>query len=84
MDNKEQYWCFTFGYGQEHEGYYVKAQGTYGGARQKMIDMFGDKWAFQYSEEEWNKLEKRNKEGTLEYPLEKLLCVIGEDVIKDD
>ena len=76
MDNKEQYWCFTFGCGQENEGFYVKVKGSFGEARAKMVERYGNKWGFQYSEEEWNEYEKKNKEGTLGYPLEKLLNVI--------
>ena len=53
----EQTWYFTFGCGQENAGKYVKIKGTYESARQKMFDRFGDKWAFQYSENEW----KNNK-----------------------
>ena len=71
-----QYWIFTFGYGQKHEGYYVKVKGTYGEARKKMVEEYGNKWGFQYSEVEWNKYEKQKKEGTLGYPLEKYLKTI--------
>ena len=48
-------YIFTFGVGQKHAGYYVKASGTYGEARQKMVDKYGLDWAFQYTEEEWQK-----------------------------
>lgn len=55
-DNRlpEPYWYFTFGCGQKHAGHYVKIRGTYGEARKKMFERFGDEWAFQYSEQEWN------------------------------
>lgn len=49
------YWIFTFGSGQEHEGKYVRIKGTYMSARQKMVEKYGTHWAFQYSEEEWEK-----------------------------
>lgn len=49
----EQWWVFTFGCGQEHYGYIVKVQGTFSSARSKMFNKYGDKWAFQYSLEEW-------------------------------
>lgn len=51
----KQYWIFTFGCGQEHEGKYVKIWGTFGEAREKMFEKYGDKWAFQYTEKEWGK-----------------------------
>lgn len=51
---KKCWYIFTFGCDQPNAGKYVKVFGTYGGARKKMHDKYGDKWAFQYSEEEWN------------------------------
>ena len=51
--SNEQYWIFTFGCGQKHEGRYVKIFGTYGTAREKMVERYGLNWAFQYSEKEW-------------------------------
>ena len=50
---KEQWWVFTFGSGQEHAGYYVKIRGTYITARSKMFEKYDNKWAFQYSWKEW-------------------------------
>lgn len=50
----EQYWIFTFGVGQENGGKYVRIKGTYREAREKMCNKYGDKWAFQYPEEEWD------------------------------
>lgn len=46
-------WIFTFGQGQEHAGHYVRIRGSYGSAREEMFRRYGDKWAFQYSEQEW-------------------------------
>ena len=68
-----EYWIFTFGYGQRHAGQYVKIFGTFGEARKKMFDLFGDKWAFQYSELEWKKWEK---ERPPYYPIETELAII--------
>lgn len=51
---KEQWWIFTFGGGQKHEGYYCRVYGTFHSARQKMIDRHGKEWAFQYTLKEWN------------------------------
>lgn len=52
--DKEQWWVFTFGCGQKHEGKYVKIYGTHEDARNKMFDKYGSEWAFQYSMEQWN------------------------------
>ena len=49
----EEWWIFTFGVGHPHEGHYVKIWGTFGSARQKMFEKYGDQWSFQYSEQEW-------------------------------
>lgn len=67
------WWIFTFGGGQENEGYYVRVWGTYGTARQKMINKYGLKWAFQYSLKEWVKMERDPHRF---YPMETLLEVI--------
>lgn len=52
MQNNE-YWIFTFGVGQAHAHKYVKIYGTYEEARKKMFEAYGDRWAFQYSEKQW-------------------------------
>lgn len=65
---KEQKWVFTFGFGHEHVDKYVVFSGSYGEAREKMFEKFGSRWAFQYSEEEWQKwVEECKKTG---YPVE--------------
>jgi len=46
-------WYFTFMQKQDTRNNFVKIHGTFGGAREKMIEKFGIKWAFQYSEKEW-------------------------------
>lgn len=51
--SSQQWFIFTFGTGQEHEGKYVKIFGSYGEARQKMIDKYGREWGFQYTASEW-------------------------------
>ena len=51
-------WIFTFGYGQQHEGKYVRISGTYEEAREKMFKKYRPGWSFQYSEEEWEKWER--------------------------
>ena len=47
-------WIFTFGAGHVNAGHYVKIDGNYNTARDTMNNLFGDKWAFQYSEEDWS------------------------------
>ena len=47
-------WIFTFGCGQQHAGHYVKIFGTFESARAEMCERYGDKWAFQYTEEQFN------------------------------
>ena len=58
MDEK-QWWVFTFGYGQKHEGHYVKIYGTYEKAREMMFKLYGQEWAFQYTTAEWKDWEER-------------------------
>lgn len=54
MEEKLETYYFTFGVGQKYEGKFVKIIAeSYMDARAKMVDRFGTKWAFQYSEDEW-------------------------------
>ena len=51
-------WIFTFccGHDHQHHGRFVRIEADdYGSAREKMIGMFGNDWAFQYTEEEYAK-----------------------------
>ena len=50
---KECDWIFTFGHGTRNAGTCVRIHGTYGSAREKMFELFGNNWGFQYSAEEW-------------------------------
>jgi len=61
---KEANWYFTFGYGQEHgPDHYVKFYGTCDSAREQMVEHYGQKWAFQYSEgHEFGKITYNMKE----------------------
>lgn len=59
---KEQSWIFTFGCGRDvygdRAGKAVRIYAdSYGDARRKMRERYGDKWAFQYSAEEWERFE---------------------------
>ena len=52
---KERWYVFTFCHGRKNGGHYVKFFGTYGGARQQMIDKYGTDWAFQYTLDDWER-----------------------------
>lgn len=66
-EEKSEEWIFTFGYGQQHAGKCVRIKGTFGEARAKMFELFGEKWCFQYSAEEWD--EMKNDPNRM-YPME--------------
>lgn len=63
-----RWWVFTFGAGHEHAGHYVRIYGTFAGARAEMISRYGRWWAFQYSEDEWERT-VRNMES-MGWPVE--------------
>lgn len=67
-------WIFTFGCGQPLAGKCVRISGSYGDARKKMCSVFGDKWAFQYSVEEW---EKMKIDPNRKWPMEEELDLIS-------
>jgi hypothetical protein len=53
MDTEEKrHWYFTFGGCHFHHNGYVKIYGTYGDAREQMVEWFGTHWAFQYKSAE--------------------------------
>ena len=43
-----QDWYFTWGFGYEYPNCYYIIHGTFGSARERMFEVFGPKWAFQY------------------------------------
>lgn len=47
-------YIFTFGQGQPLAGHCVRIRGDYAEAREKMIEKFGLKWAFQYDAKQWD------------------------------
>jgi len=58
-------WIFTFGFGQKHEGKFIRVLGeSRQDARKKIDEMFGNKFAFQYENEE--------EAGVKEYNLQEL------------
>lgn len=70
-EDEEEKWIFTFGSGQKHAGHYVIMTGPQVIAREKMIEKYGNNWAFQYSEAEWEEMENDpNRFWPLETPLE--------------
>ena len=46
-------WIFTFGVDSPMKGYVISIAGDYDEARNKMLETYGDKWASQYSADEW-------------------------------
>jgi len=58
---KKQNWYFTFGAGQSFDGMYCVFYGTQEETRQKMFDIFGNKWSMQYSEKEWCNPDEKSK-----------------------
>ena len=70
---KEQWHIFTFGSGQDHEGFYVKIWGTFESARAKMIEKYAYSRAFQYTEEQWMEWIKEKPKWL---PVEQLLETI--------
>lgn len=49
---KSEVWYFTFGAGQEYDGYYVIVNNCgFSEARQKMFAKYGTRWCGQYVQE---------------------------------
>lgn len=44
-------YVFTFTQRSELKEYYITIRDTYSSARNRMCEIFGDKWAFQYENE---------------------------------
>jgi hypothetical protein len=58
-EEEVQDWYFTFGFGHAYPNQYAKFKGTFGIARAKMFQMYGDKWAFQYNQDEFPEIARR-------------------------
>ena len=54
-------WYFTWGCGQGHDNCYTVIRGTFATARKRMFELWGSKWAMQYS--------SADKAGVEEYML---------------
>lgn len=78
--NEKQYWIFTFGYGQKHQGHYVKIYGTYTEARIEMIKRYGNQFAFQYSEDEWNTFVNEAEQHAIELYGDKRFAMIEKEL----
>lgn len=60
-EEEPQWWYFTYGVDHEYSNYYTKIKGTYHDARAKMFELHGDKWCWQYSEDEWDEIKNDPK-----------------------
>jgi acid phosphatase class B len=79
MDGQKFY--FTFGRDQQYEGYCQPIVAKdYDTARAKMISMYGAKWAFQYTESQWNKTKNDPHRHRIEVELPEI--VVREDICK--
>jgi len=71
-------YIFTFGSGHLYQGFYQPIFASDRSiARLKMIELYGLKWGFEYTEEEWNKTIKDYSYGNSinwERPLEAVYC----------
>ena len=52
MKREEQDWVFTWGFGQGHDNCYIVIHGTFASARDRMVELYGNKWGFQYPDKE--------------------------------
>jgi len=53
-------WIFTFGFSHKYPNSYIIIYGTEKSSRDKMMQMFGREWAFQYETKEQAGVEKFN------------------------
>lgn len=59
-EEKKSTYYFTFGCNHVHDGqlmadYWVEIHGTDEEARDKMFELYGEKWSMQYSEENFDR-----------------------------
>ena len=74
--DQKQTWFFTFGSGHPHpitfepmdRRFVMVENTTYGEARNKMVEVFDDKWAFQYNTHQFKDSIKRF--GLVEFKLQ--------------
>ena len=60
QQEKKENWYFTFGVGQGNRMFYVRILGTRGSSRERMHELFGAVWSFQYTEKEFGDSAERN------------------------
>lgn len=69
---EKQWWTFTFGYGQKHEGMYVRIYGTFDSTRKIMFERYGSEWSGQYNERQWRDWESERPSWIHETLLEEI------------
>lgn len=69
----DEYYIFTFGSDHALAGKAIKIKGSFMASRLRMIEEFGTKWAFQYSEKEWEDLKN---DPDRYWPMEEIIKVI--------
>lgn len=61
-------YVFTFGIGMPLAGHYIRIQAeSYGAARQRMFELYGTEWAFQYYAEDWDRKVAMDEYGHIRY-----------------
>jgi hypothetical protein len=60
INTEEQWWIFTWGFGQGFDNCYTRIFGTFQSARDEMCRRFGYRWGFQYGSDEEAGVEKYN------------------------
>ena len=70
MSEKQEFHYFTFGDDRLYK--YVKIEGDWDTARNRMVYEYGRQWGFQYNEEDFQRVKK-------EYNLKELKCFYLED-----
>lgn len=51
-NSEHERYVFTFGCGQPNANHYVVLEGNYMETRDRMFELFGNKWSMQYESEE--------------------------------
>ena len=64
---KKESWVFTFGYGMLLQGCCVRINGNYYEARDKLMQVAGLNFAFQYPAEEWDSYDFPGKEKEISF-----------------
>ena len=62
MSTERESWLFSFGHGHAFPNGFIELEGDYSEARNKMVELFDVKWAFQYPSSDKEKLIGHNME----------------------